>query len=346
MLAQVAPPRVNEATTVDVLLARVETELTNSHAYRQAVAVLQNLVGDASEAINDALAAVGREAANLAIAFDREFDRDAALPSDLHEPLTPATGLAMANQQAGAIGVWPDATEGGDNPFDLPDLLMNLFECNWYPLDLTESTERDRSSNRSNVSLLATAPAMAMPALMDSPTDWDGALQNVGRILRTTRQRLGWNLEQLHAHTHVPMRHLQAIESGKFDTLPERIYVRGFVRRMGESLGLDGMALARALPDTESISVVPGWYQPAQKSTIGVQLQPWHLYAGYGLMVASGLAWVSHSAPSQTPQPIKPMILDREAVVEPQSNATPVEAAPAADQAALDSFIAPPEAMR
>ncbi|TAD74202.1 MAG: helix-turn-helix domain-containing protein [Oscillatoriales cyanobacterium] len=346
MLAQVTPPRLNEATTVNGLLARVETELSNSPAYRQAVAVLQNLVGDASEVIHDALTAVGREAANLAIALDREFDREVTLPSDLREPLTPAAGLAMANQQSGAIGVWPDAREGGENPFDLPDLLMNLFERNWYPLDLAEPTEPDRPMTRSQARPLASAPILETAFLTDSAIDWESALQETGRILRATRQRLGWNLEQLHAHTHIPLKHLQAIESGQFNVLPERIYVRGFVRRMGESLGLDGIALARALPDTESISVVPGWYQPTQKSAIGVQLQPWHLYAGYGLMVASGLAWVSHSAPSQTTQPIKPMILDRESVVAPQSKVAPAEAAPAANHAALDSLIAPPEAMR
>lgn len=339
MLAQATPLGLQDSTQIDRLLGQIETELHNSLVYQQAIASLQDLLGDTADVARQTLALVGREAARLAL----HLNTSTGFPADFQEPTTPAAGLAMARQQPGAIGLWPDPTAPAiENPFDLPDLLVNLFEGAWQPIDRPAPL-----ASQPAVGPLATVPAIAMPLPEADRADWDDSLRAVGQTFQAVRQQLGLNLEQLHARTHIPMKHLQAIESGDFTVLPERVYVRGFVQRMGEALGLDGKAMAASLPKTESVAVVPAWSQRDRQSGVAtVQLKPWHLYAGYGVMVASGLAWVSQSVPSTAPQPIKPMILDRETVITPQVDRTQVQTAPAADAPNLDSFIAPPEATR
>ncbi len=388
MLAQATPPGLPDTQPTDVLLGQIEAELTRSLVYQQAIASLQDLLGESAEAARRVLVMVGREAARLALHCGQSM----AMPIALQEPMTPAAGLAIARQQAGAIGLWPDPTmvpAPTDNPFDLPELLMNVFEGTWAKPDYQNTatqqpiidampqgkaprkTERNGSGlsdsglnnsalNHSQFNDVAPKPlsnplssplssprsvvTITLPEM--DPMDWDESLRAMGRTLAEVRQQLGFNLEQIHVRTHIPLRHLQAIESGDLSRLPEQIYVRGFVQRMAEALGLDGKALAAALPRTESVAVVPDWSQRDRSTNPALELKPWHLYAGYGVMVASGLAWVSHSAPGASSQPLKPVILDREAVVSPPTKSDQPQAAPATEAETLDSFIAPPEATR
>ncbi|MFG3819439.1 helix-turn-helix domain-containing protein [Limnothrix redekei] len=374
MLAQATPPGLPDTQPTDVLLGQIEAELTRSLVYQQAIASLQDLLGESAEAVRRALVMVGREAARLALHRGQSI----AVPIALQEPMTPAAGLAIARQQAGAIGLWPDPAmvpAPTDNPFDLPELLMNVFEGTWATpdyqntatqqpmIDTTPQGQAPRKAglngsrlNHSPLNDAAPRPlssplsnprsvvAITLPEM--DPMDWDESLRAMGRTLAEVRQQLGFNLEQIHVRTHIPLRHLQAIESGDLSRLPEQIYVRGFVQRMAEALGLDGKALAAALPRTESVAVVPDWSQRDRSTNPALELKPWHLYAGYGVMVASGLAWVSHAAPGASSQPLKPVILDREAVVSPPTKADQPQSAPATEAQTLDSFIAPPEATR
>lgn len=67
----------------------------------------------------------------------------------------------------------------------------------------------------------------------------------VGERLRAARERIGAPLEEIAAHTRVPMRHLLAIEAGDFTNLPAAPYSAGFVRAYAAVLGIDGAALGR-----------------------------------------------------------------------------------------------------
>jgi cytoskeletal protein RodZ len=63
-------------------------------------------------------------------------------------------------------------------------------------------------------------------------------VRQLGEELLRVRQDRGISLYQLHLQTLVPLHHLKALETGQTDKLPEDIYVRGFVRRLGDALGL------------------------------------------------------------------------------------------------------------
>lgn len=50
-----------------------------------------------------------------------------------------------------------------------------------------------------------------------------------GDTLRCHREERGWSLLDVQRHIHVPLQHLQAIESGDVDALPVETYAVGFI---------------------------------------------------------------------------------------------------------------------
>lgn len=61
----------------------------------------------------------------------------------------------------------------------------------------------------------------------------------VGAMLRATRQRYGWDLEDVERALRIRIVHLQAIEDGRFEDLPGPAYAVGFVRAYADHLGLE-----------------------------------------------------------------------------------------------------------
>lgn len=62
----------------------------------------------------------------------------------------------------------------------------------------------------------------------------------VGEILRRTRQHYGQTLNDVEGILRIRAVQLQALEDGRIDLLPGRVYAIGFVRAYAEYLGLDG----------------------------------------------------------------------------------------------------------
>ena len=81
----------------------------------------------------------------------------------------------------------------------------------------------------------------------------------IGSSLREARRRRGLELSEASAATMIRARYLEALESERFDVLPEGPYLRSFLREYAEYLGLDGdilvtewmLQFAPARPDPE-----------------------------------------------------------------------------------------------
>jgi cytoskeletal protein RodZ len=71
-------------------------------------------------------------------------------------------------------------------------------------------------------------------------------LQEIAEYLHQQRQHQGVSLEAVAKATYIPQRILQALESAQLEILPEPVYVKGFIRRYADVLGLDGMMIADA----------------------------------------------------------------------------------------------------
>lgn len=69
-------------------------------------------------------------------------------------------------------------------------------------------------------------------------------LELIGQKLKAAREAQGLSLRQIYERTKIPINHLQAIDSGLPDDLPEPVYVSGFIKLYAECIGLDGQVLS------------------------------------------------------------------------------------------------------
>jgi cytoskeletal protein RodZ len=68
-------------------------------------------------------------------------------------------------------------------------------------------------------------------------------LEHIGQKLKSARDGLGLSLSQIHERTKIPFNHLQSIDNGNDEDLPEPVYVSGFIKRYAECVGLNGQQL-------------------------------------------------------------------------------------------------------
>jgi cytoskeletal protein RodZ len=64
-------------------------------------------------------------------------------------------------------------------------------------------------------------------------------MEEIGRTLKERRERLGLTLEEVERSTRIRVNRLEALEAGKFDTLPSEVQLHGFLRNYADFLGLD-----------------------------------------------------------------------------------------------------------
>ena len=133
-------------------------------------------------------------------------------------------------------------------------------------------------------------------------------LQELGKKLQKARKIRCLSMKQIHKQTFVPLHYLEAIEKGETEKLPEDVYLRGFIFRLGNALGFDGVTLAAALPISNSLQgLMPSWYK--SNKDFRFYLHPAYLYVGYTALIAgavSGLSWMS-----QQPSPGANLIQDK-----------------------------------
>jgi cytoskeleton protein RodZ len=75
--------------------------------------------------------------------------------------------------------------------------------------------------------------------LREISDDSDAPLETVGQDLRKARQRKGEDLAQISAVLKIRKDYLDALEESKFEAIPGRAYVIGFIRAYAQYLGLD-----------------------------------------------------------------------------------------------------------
>ncbi|NJN31762.1 MAG: hypothetical protein HC824_16045, partial [Synechococcales cyanobacterium RM1_1_8] len=73
-------------------------------------------------------------------------------------------------------------------------------------------------------------------------------LRVIGDQLRLAREARGLSLEEASGKTLIRATILKAIEEGNAAPLPEPVYIRGFIRRFGDVVGLQGKELCETFP--------------------------------------------------------------------------------------------------
>lgn len=66
-----------------------------------------------------------------------------------------------------------------------------------------------------------------------------GSSMHIGEYLKSEREKLGITLEQVADITKISFRHLKAMEDGRLEVLPSKVFVKGFIKAYSKSIGLN-----------------------------------------------------------------------------------------------------------
>lgn len=328
-------------TELKALFRQAEQELYRSKAFRQALKALQRETEELSE-IQGSLQQACKEAIRLTL-------RQVFVASkDLLEQVVKGQSVAESPSLAIAPVVsLPDPgsqaePEAGD---DEEDSMLDPF-----PLLKQAAETTHLSTPIKPIKALATPASSRLRAKnaqqvqqvqLERKEKHNQILTQLGQELKQMRERRSLSVAELHQRTLVPMHHIHAIESGQVERLPEDIYVRGFVRQIGDALDLDGAAIARLLPSSaDLVNPVPSWYHEEEQSA----LHPMHLYVGYTALIAGtmgSLVWMNQ-------QPFDPMAFQQDFEwlnvfqVSDRHSADAFEVTPIPNMTGVDA-IAPPD---
>ena len=150
--------------------------------------------------------------------------------------------------------------------------------------ELLEGPEKEESQTA------AISPEeISQPRLMDE----------IGAVLKTQRERLGFTVSNVTEQIHIPARYLEAIEKGNLEDLPSTVQGKGMVKNYAQFLGLDPEPLLLSYADVlqnrleKTRSELPG---AQTRLELPVNLKrffsnPTLLWAGVVVLIASISAW-------------------------------------------------------
>ncbi|GAB1545453.1 hypothetical protein NUACC21_81290 [Scytonema sp. NUACC21] len=279
------------------LLDEIETELHQSKVYRRALTAIENMLGSSAEQAQDLFKAVGREAIGLAfrqfVQHSEKAEEKEEKQQENHQPEDKNIEvLATLSEEAEVVDFTPCLTDVRVHPKETVETTVQA-EVSSKP-EIVQTSESHPKQKKQGRWFRNRKPTKAELAEQKAQQRID-SLRQVGQQLRQIRESQHLSLNQLHVYTHVPIHQMQAIEEGNWEALPEDVYVRGFIRVMGNALGLDGTNLAASLPIPEPTKLVlPTSYQSQfQSGGLGLGIKPVHLYVGYAALVAGSLGGLS-----------------------------------------------------
>jgi cytoskeleton protein RodZ len=319
---------------LDDLVTQIEDELHGSQVYSLSLMNLQNLLGHAAVKGEILIRAVGREAIQIALkqmatryhhlAQNPQQQVAASVvtvtptaevlsPDGSQTPSEPSTSTVDADTSP------QPPTVQQTHPVEDSDTVVSplgyvVGGCAPHHIKSTpptshpkiETPEATDSTPPKKKKKLTKAEIAAQK--VQQRTNY---LRQIGEQFQQARQALGLSQCELHRSTMVPLSHLEALEMAKEDQLPEDVYLRGFICRLGNALGLDGTAMAAALPAPDPLqSLTPSWSSPEPDTEF--YLNPIHLYLGYAALLAGsigGIALLSQQGiPENIPAPDVPDI--------------------------------------
>lgn len=116
------------------------------------------------------------------------------------------------------------------------------------------------------------------------------AFAEIGALLREARTTRDLSLEDVSRIVRIRPDFLNSLEAAKLDNLPEKVYVRGFIKAYGNYLGLDGEALARRF-----ITVEPAGIRKRSRpnNPVRMQLRPFHAWMAYVALIVGAVGGIT-----------------------------------------------------
>ncbi|NET06542.1 MAG: hypothetical protein F6K16_17940 [Symploca sp. SIO2B6] len=261
------------------LINKIEIELQGSEIYCRTMAGLEKLLAETFETGQVLVKAVGQEAIRLTL---KEI---------------------MANYSV--IPIISEETDDGDKH----NLNVSAFQehhptktestshtnCSTQVTNLVDTNYLPSSSNRTIGKSKTNKKLDYRNTVSKAASEREMLLRQIGQQLRQIRQNHSLSVQELHAQTLVPVHQIRALEAGNIEQLPEDIYIRGFICKLGEALGINGVQLAASLAENERVtSTATSWFQ--KNSALKLHINSVHLYLGYIALIAGaigGLSWIS-----------------------------------------------------
>ncbi|NJN91702.1 MAG: hypothetical protein HC878_15955 [Leptolyngbyaceae cyanobacterium SL_5_14] len=275
------------------IFSQVEAELYHSETYRRALASLQKTLGEAIEGPQALIKSACREAIRLAL---RQLVKQyQASPNSDQGELQQTAASSLSNQLSNQeIVSYAQTTAQDSVPQAKPNLSVKSDTPPVGGLAVSPKAAIRSKLKRSGAGNLAKTKPNTGAATQPPSPPREVLVRQIGQELRHARQAKSLSLNQLHSLTWIPIHQLKALEDGQVEQLPEDVYVRGFIRRVGDVLELDGASMAATLPTPDSAkTVVPSWQISTETAPC---LRPVHLYVGYAALMAGavgGLAWMA-----------------------------------------------------
>jgi cytoskeleton protein RodZ len=287
------------------LFGQVEAELYRSEIYQRVLASLQTATGDRADNPQLMVRAVAREAIRLAFRQMVKQYQTGGMTHQLVSQPSAVDGLSSVApkinpEKSSTVSSFPEVAQ------DVTKAQPSVSNTPQKAVHPSQSINRPRQGDDPPRMIVSTSRKSARS---DSPANQKrlALLRQIGATLQQTRQEKGISLDQLYNLTWIPVHQIRALETADIDRLPEDVYVRGFIRRLGDALGMDGSTLSSSLQVFESPkAVIPSWHQ---RSPEAPTLRPVHLYLSYAALMAGalgGLAWISYEStanevPAQAP---------------------------------------------
>ena len=123
-------------------------------------------------------------------------------------------------------------------------------------------------------------------------------LLHIGIKIKKSRLSKSITIRQLSLKTAIVLSHIEAIENGWYEKLPEDIYLQGSIRRLGYAVGLDGDALAQEFVNLPLTSLPEPDIYEISNPRITNQLPKFyftstHLFFGYLTLIAGAIGMLS-----------------------------------------------------
>jgi cytoskeleton protein RodZ len=256
------------------IVALVEAQLSQSDVYCRAIESLQQVTAEQGIDGQILLKAVSLEAIRLTVAALSQ-QQDPSVSNIAVESATIVTDMTTQMDE--------DAAE--QEMFAAIEAVMQPSEKTNNPLATLLNQYKAKRQAAAEEEMMLTREEL---------------LTQLGEQVALLREERGLSIAQLHARTFIPMYHLQALEGGHTEQLPEDIYLRGFLRRIENALNLETGALTDKMPSEVAASVIPEWYHRSQKakrkSFAGLDVNPSHLYMTYAAIMAGGVCWLSNQS--------------------------------------------------
>lgn len=127
--------------------------------------------------------------------------------------------------------------------------------------------------------------------------------QHIGAYMRDLRLYYALDVPQVAERLHIRAKYIQAIEEGRLEQMPGKVYARGYIVTYAEFLGLDAEAIATQYMGEGTKARDVHYFVPEPKRTKLQRSQKRLPYGVLGLAVVLGLAYVYWPAGDEDGRP-------------------------------------------